>query len=103
MATLHVAIAAVNDRALTGVTLPVAPSVERTAKTLATTATSAADAELVAQENEVWIVTARDADHWVKFGSGTPVAGPNAGYLIMAGTTREFGADANQKIAARTV
>jgi len=108
MATLHVVIASVSDRAVTGSTLPIPPAKTRVAKTLTTSATSAADADLVASEGEVWIVTARDADHWVEFGDGNQTAGPAAsietagGYLVMSGTTREFGADAAQKIAVRT-
>ncbi len=102
MATLHVVIAAVRDRAETGATLPVPAAVERTAKTLTTTGSSVADDTLIAQEGEVWIVTARDADHWVKFGSA-PTAASGSGHLIMAGSTHHFGADADQKIAVRTV
>ena len=100
MSTVHIALAAVQDRAVTGATLPVAPAAERAAETLSATETSAPGA-LVGAEGEVWVITARDADVWVRFGPA-PVAAAGAGYLILAGTTREFGADAGQKIAVRT-
>jgi hypothetical protein len=101
MATLHVSRALVRDRAATGATLPLPAAQPRAAKTMTTGATSI-QADLVAEAGEVWVVTAVGAPHVVRFGPAPVTAGPDAGWLIPDGCTREFAAEAGQQIAART-
>lgn len=99
-ATVHVTLAVVQDRAVTGSTLPVPPAAERTAETLTSSAGSAVGT-LVSNEGEVWIVTVSGGNVWVKYGSGTPTAASGSGYLLLAGSTQAFGADAGQKMAIK--
>lgn len=105
MATLHVTLGTTLTKfqraGVSNEFMPVTPSTVRAAETMTTTGTSAAST-IVGGAGEVWIITARDADHWISFGSA-PTAASGTGFLLMAGTTREFGVVAGHKVAARTV
>ncbi|WP_172269041.1 hypothetical protein [Caulobacter sp. RHG1] len=85
--------------------MPVADSVEVAAKTVTPTGVSAVVPDIVsgtALVGQVWNVTALDAAIWVKFGPGAPEAAPGAGWLLPAGTSRDFAVtDAAEKCAVR--
>jgi hypothetical protein len=98
-ATVHVTLGVVQHRAFTGSTLPIPPASPRLAETIASGAVSAVGVS-AAQEGEAWTVTAKGGDVWVKFAT-VPVAAQGDGYLVLAGTTRDFGAVAGQKIAVK--
>lgn len=102
MATLHVSMAPLKNRATTGGTMPISAGAGATAET-ETTSSSSALLDLVGVGASAWVVTAVDADHYVNFGTAAITAGPNLGYLVLTGTTREFGAESGQRMAARTV
>ncbi|WP_260597798.1 hypothetical protein [Sphingomonas endolithica] len=102
MATVHVTLSKIDDRADTGGTMPVITSVPEAAQTL--TSSDASTASTVASTPDYglfWTVTARDGDVYVAFGAA-PVAGANEGHLVLAGQTRDFGISADgEKIAVK--
>jgi hypothetical protein len=92
MATVHVALARVTGHGYAGF-VPVAGSVTIGSDTVTTSGTSAVST-LTGQVDQVWSVTARDGDVWIKFGPDTPVAAAEDGWLVVAGQTREFSVSA---------
>ena len=105
MGTLHVALWEVENRAITGATLPVAKAVPAAAATLDTTTTSARVGALeAAGPGQVWVCTAVGADIYVRASAAaaSTAAGPNQGHLIPAGATVALGVTAaGQQMAAR--
>jgi hypothetical protein len=98
MASVHVVVASANTRAKTGATLPLPSSVPAAADTVTTSAAST-QSSAAASAGDIWSVTARNGDVFVKFGAN-PTAAADDGWLILQGQTREFGATADgEKIA----
>lgn len=98
MALVHVTLANVQDRAQTGSTLPIPAAADDGADTLTSSGTSQL-ASLTAAEGQVWVI-ATTGNIWVKFGSGTPLAATDSGFMLTAGV-HHFGADASQKVAIK--
>ncbi len=102
MATLHINLCRVAGRADTGMTLPVPSSIAAGADTVTPSGTSAVSS-LEASARDVWTVTAMGGNAWLKFGTGTPLAASDDGWLILDGQTRDFAAmTAGEKIAYMT-
>lgn len=102
MATLHIVLARVAGRAQTGSTLPIPGSVPAGSDTVTPSGASAVSS-LEAADRDVWTVTAMGGSAWLKFGTGTPVAASDNGWLIIDGQTRDFAAGvAGEKIAYMT-
>lgn len=100
MASVHVVIATVSDRAATGSTLPVEPAAPDTSKTIASTGSSVIDATLVATEGQVWDLDVSGGSVWAAFGA-SPNAAANPRRLLRDGVY-QFGANAGEKIAILT-
>jgi hypothetical protein len=102
MATVHVTLSVVDDRASTGASLPVINSVPVAAQTLASAAASAVGNVTASKADGLfWSVTAKGGDVWVAFGAN-PVAASGSGHLILAGQTRDFSVAATgEKIAVK--
>lgn len=98
MATVHVSLGRVGARAETGATLPILYSVPRAAQTLTSSAVSTA-ATLVAEEGEVWTVSVTGGDVLAHF-DADPEAGPNSGYLLLAGQPRDLAASVAGEMVA---
>lgn len=97
MATVQVTIAYSKGRSSGGAPLPVLQSVEAVAKTATTSGTSAVVSGLTVTQamldlGAIWVVTAKNGDVYVEFGTGSPTAAADYGFLVMTGSTREFAA-----------
>jgi hypothetical protein len=100
MATIHVVLATVRGSGYAG-SLPIPASVTAGNDTVTSSGTSALST-LTGQPGQVWCVTAKDGDVWLKFGPGTPVAAAEEGWLLTAGNTRDLTvSDANEKLAIK--
>jgi len=103
MATVHITLSQVGGVALSGTEMPVANSIPIAADTLATSAISAqssitASTDALAGKSAFWTVTAT-GNVYVRFGSN-PTAVTDAGWLILAGQTRDFAVTATgEKVA----
>lgn len=101
MATVHISLTQVQERATTGATIPVPDSIPAAAQTMTSSGTSAQSTITASSSEGVWVVTAKGGDIWVAFGAN-PTAAQGAGYLVLAGTTRDFGINAvGDKIAIK--
>lgn len=99
MATLHIELSVVQARALTGSTLPVADSADAGADTKVTSGVSQLS-DLIGQPGQFWTVTALDGAVFLEFGAGVPVAGSDAGRLLLDGASRDFAVSvANERLA----
>lgn len=104
MATVHVVLANVGSRGDTGAALPVFDSAPVGVDTVTSSASSAA-ASVTASgpgRGEVWHITPSGGDVWVNFGAGTPVAGADAGWLVLDGQPMDFAVSvAGEKVAIK--
>lgn len=100
MATIHVVLATVRGSGYAGA-LPIPASITAGNDTLTSSGTSQLS-DLTGQPGQIWCVTAKDGDVWLKFGTGTPVAAAEDGWLLTAGTTRDLTVTtANEKLAIK--
>lgn len=102
MATVHIVLARADVRAMTGTTQPVI-NAEPVGVDTITSSSSSQQADITVPQTTAgyglyWQVTASGGDIWAKFGSN-PTAAAEEGFLILDGTTREFGAAPTQKCA----
>jgi hypothetical protein len=104
MATVHLVLANVGARGDTGAALPVFDSAPIAVDTVTSSASSAL-AGLTAtgpDRGEVWHITAMGGNVWVNFGAGTPVAGADAGWLVLDGQPMDFAVSvAGEKVALK--
>ena len=84
MATVSIVFA----RAMDGMS-PVIGAIPESATALTSTGVSQASSNTAGNGVACSITTTGNI--WVKFGAGTPVAAPGADYLILSGSTRDFG------------
>ena len=105
MGTIHVALCEMRSRNQDGSPMPLAASIPAAVETQDTTTTSARVGTLAAANgNQVWIITSRSADIYVRMSqaAASNAAGPDQGHLIPAGSTQTFGVtSAGEQIAAR--
>jgi hypothetical protein len=99
MATVHLVLSTPSTRAADLDYLPVLPAAVRAAQTMTSSAASTASA-IAAKAGEVWTVTAKGGDVYVQF-DPSPDAGANKGYLVLSGTSPNFGAVEGQKCAIK--
>jgi hypothetical protein len=103
MATVHVVLASVDQAcSVSGNVIPVPKSAPVNQDTVTTTASSQVAAITAPQPPNglFWSITAADANVWANFGTGTPTAVAETGWLILAGQTREFAVSvAGEKVA----
>jgi hypothetical protein len=102
MTQVHIALARVSGRALTGSTMPVPDTTPLAAATVTATSVSAQVAGVAAPDGDCfWSVTVSGGAVEAAFGAG-PEAGEDAGWLILDGQTRDFAAGAaGEKIAVK--
>lgn len=100
MATIHVALATVRGGGWAG-SIPSLSSIPAGTDTVTSSGTSALS-ELTGTPGQIWVVAAKDGDVWIKFGTGTPVAAAEDGWLVPAGQTRDFTVTTpNEKLAIK--
>jgi hypothetical protein len=95
MANVHIALTAAPSLGNPSHPTPVAPSRTLASKKVASSAV-AADVDITADREGVWYVTAIDGDVWVTFDPEKDAA-VEVEWLVLAGTTRDFGARAGDK------
>jgi hypothetical protein len=105
MATVHVVLGISKARTTGGAQLPVFLSTEIDADTVTTSSTTGQADITVSQANlndgAIWSVTAKDGDVYVKTGTN-PTAAADSGWLVTAGSTREFAAtEVGEKLALK--
>lgn len=103
MSTIHVVLCTVQARGLTGASMPIPDSAigAGNVDTVTSSGTSAL-ASPSGQLGQFWSITAKGGDVYLKFGAGTPVAVTDEGWLVLAGTTREFAVSiASEKCAIK--
>lgn len=103
MPTVHVALATVQARAITGATVPVVDSVPVASASQASAAASAVVAGLTGQPGQFWIVTATGGDVLVAFGAD-PDTDDGANWLLVGGAgPRDFAVKAaGEQIAIKS-
>lgn len=105
MGTIHVALCNMASRNQDGAPMPLPQSQPVAAETQDTTTTPGRVGTLAAANtNQVWLITARSADIYVRMSANgaTNSAGPDQGHLIPAGTTVPLGVTAaGEQISAR--
>lgn len=87
MATVHVTLNSINDRATTGATPDVADSTPIAAETVTSGATGTIEA--TSADNQFWEATVTGGNVFVAFGA-SPAAGENEGHLVLDGQTRAW-------------
>lgn len=104
MATVHVVLANVGARGDTGAALPVFDAAPIAVDTLTSSGTSQLS-EITAtgpRRGEVWHITPMGGSVWVNIGAGTPVAGAEAGWLVLDGQPMDFAVSvAGEKVAIK--
>lgn len=95
MATFSVVLVRGNTVSDWGDVLPVAKSQPVAAESITTSGASAAGTAFVSgasprKWSDIWVVTASGGNVWVKFGA-SPTAAAGDDWLVVDGTTREFG------------
>lgn len=100
MATVQVVLCTIRGRSDPNHQVPVAPSAVDGSDTV-TSSGSSALSTLSGALGQVWSITPL-GPVWVNFGTGTPVAGAEAGWLIPTGIPREFAVSADgEKVAIK--
>lgn len=106
MAMVHVVLCNVRNRDKTGSTMPVPESQPIASETVASSATSqklsinGGSVPAATPSETYWSVTTK-GDIWVNFGAN-PVAGSGAGWLLLAGQSREWSVkQSGEKIAIK--
>jgi hypothetical protein len=102
MATVHVVLAHVKGRALTGSTMPVPDSVPIADETMTSSDTSTQSAVVAPSADSFWLVTVTGGDVRAAMGDD-PDAGVDAGWLLLDGAQNEAFAvhAAGEKIAIK--
>ncbi len=97
-AKVTVTLSALSNRAATGASIPAAPAAVRAQQADITTSGTSAATTIVAEANELWVVTVKGGD--VRMAAGeAPTALNNQGPKLLDGTTRPFTAEEGQKLA----
>lgn len=103
MATVHVVVGYSKGRGVGGAALPILASQPSQVDTVTSSSTSAQATPVVTQaevnDGALWSITTT-GDIYVRFGSN-PTAVADQGYLITAGSTREFSALVDEKVAIK--
>lgn len=100
MATVSIVLTTSNTVTRWGADIRILKSQPK-AKQVATSSASSATSTITTASalSDVWVVTAKGGDIWVKFGTA-PTASSGNDWLVMAGTTREFGVSVDGELLA---
>lgn len=99
-AKVTVCLSPLSNRAATGATIQAPPAAVRADQVDITTSATSQATTIVAQANEIWVVTVKGGD--VRMAADVdeqPVALNNRGTKLLDGSTRPFTAEAGQKLA----
>lgn len=98
MATVNIVLTSARTKQTGGDLMPVADA-EYAAQADITSSGSSQQANITASNNQqAWVITAAGGNVRVAFGAN-PTAAAGAGWLIVDGQTRDFGARHGQKVA----
>ena len=97
-AKVTVTLSPLSNRAATGATIQAPPAAVRAQQADITTSSTSQPTAIVAEVNEIWMVTVKGGD--VRMAAGeAPAAVNNQGIKLLDGSTRPFTAEAGQKLA----